>query len=129
MPVAIGTVVDRMYALREKRLALQKEVEKLKQQELALKAQVIQRLSKSEAEQVGGKQATASITHPVIGIFVDWQRFWQQTRLERNMDLLPRSMAQAAWKQRYESGVLVPGTEAMRQDKLNLRKRGGRKVL
>ena len=60
-PKAIGTCADRLYKLREERLALQKKVDELKAEETALKNHIIDMLPKSEASGVAGKVARVTV--------------------------------------------------------------------
>ena len=56
-PKKIGTCADKLYKLRQDRLAQQKIVDALQEEESALKTHIINTLPKSEASGVSGKLA------------------------------------------------------------------------
>lgn len=130
MPVAIGTLVDRLYKARAKRLELQREAKALQKQETEIKRQIIERLGNSKAEGISGRIATAGISRPVYPVLKDWEPFLHfAAKRKNNDDLLTRAVAREAWRARYDNKIIVPGTEAFRDTKLSLRKKGGRREI
>lgn len=108
-PKAMGACADRLYILRQERLAAQKKVADMEAEEKALKAYIIDNLPKSEASGVSGKVARVTVVTKVIPQVEDWNEFWSKFNKKRDMDLLQRRVNDAAVKARWEAGKEVPG--------------------
>ena len=151
MAESIATTVDRVYKMRAERLKLKKQYEHLQEQENALKERVIQRILRGKATSISGQNATGSVYSMYFPIMRDYETFiryalfgdqkntnaapnkrewtsiWKRIQAAGNIDLLPGSPALGAWRERKDSGILVPGTDVDRQNKLSLTKKSTRK--
>lgn len=111
MPKTIGACADLLYATRQKRLALQKDVEKLEAEESELREHIIQTLPKSEASGVAGKVARVSVGKKEVPTVKDWDAFYRYVKKTGAFELLQRRVTEVAVKERWEAGEQVPGVE------------------
>lgn len=110
-PKALGACADKLYELREKRLAMQKAVDEVEAEEKALKEHLIQTLPKSEAGGVAGKLCRVTIVKKKVPQVKDWDKFYAHIKKTGQFDLLGRTVGAAAIKERWEAGKIVPGVE------------------
>lgn len=125
-PSKLGECIDVAYTLRAKRLEYQREVEaklaEFKAAEQAIEDHIINKFSKSEIEGAKGKLASASITRAVYPKVTDWDKVWAYIAKTKQFDLMERRMAKVAYRERYEAGVQIPGTEPFEKMDLSLTK-------
>lgn len=125
-PAKLGSCIDMAYNLRAERIAYQREVDaklaEMKAAEQAIEDHIINKFSKSEIEGAKGNVASASITRAIYPKVVDWEKVYAHIKKTGQFDLMERRMAKAAFRERYEAGVLVPGTEAFEKMDLSLTK-------
>jgi hypothetical protein len=110
-PPKMGACADRLYLLREQRLAKQREAEAIELEEKALKEHIILTLPKSEASGVAGKVARVTVITKVVPQVKDWDVFYKHVKKTGQFDLLQRRLTDSAIKERWENGKEVPGVE------------------
>lgn len=115
-------VVDEYKATRDRRLAEQKLVDKIKEHEDALKEQILSHLRDQESPVVGGTthQATRVVSNePTVE---DWDKLYEHIYDQQAWDLLQKRLGTAAVKLRWDEGEEVPGVGAFPVEKLSLTK-------
>lgn len=126
LPAKLGACIDLAYELREKRLSRQREVEaelaEMKADEKALKDHIINTFTKSEIDGAKGSVCSASITRVVYPKVTDWDKVYAYILKTKEFDLLEKRMGKLAFRERYDSGVKIPGTEAYEDVDLSLTK-------
>lgn len=110
-PKTMGACADRLYQVRELRLAEQKKVDEIEAEEKALKEHIIQNLPKSDASGVAGKIARVSVVTKIIPQVEDWDKFYAHIKKKGEFDLLQRRVSDTAVKERWDSGKQVPGVK------------------
>jgi len=110
-PKTMGACADRLYELRQKRLDMQKEVDKVAAEESALKEHIINTLPKSEASGVAGKLARVTVITKVVPQVKDWDAFYKYVKKTGQFDLMQRRITDGAIKERWEAGKEIPGVE------------------
>ena len=110
-PKALGACADKLFELRNKRLAEQKKVDEIAAEESALKNHVIENLPKSEASGVAGKLARVTVVTKQIPQVKDWDAFYKYVKKTGSFDLMQKRLTDAAIKERWEAGKEVPGVE------------------
>lgn len=110
-PKAMGACADLLYQLRQKRLEMQKEVDKIAAEESALKEHIINTLPKSEASGVAGKLARVTVITKVVPQVKDWDAFYKYVKKTGQFDLMQRRINDSAIKERWEAGKEIPGVE------------------
>lgn len=123
-PKTPGAVADALYAVRAARLAVEKQAERLKQDELALKAHLFKLLPKLEATSISGKVATVSLERHVVPNLKDFDQLIAYCVKKKAWDLLKRSVNTKAWRARNDAKVVVPGVEAFVDWKVHCAKVG-----
>ncbi len=110
-PKAMGACADKLFELRNKRLAMQKDVDVVAAEESALKNHIIENLPKSEASGVAGKLARVTVVTKQIPQVKDWDAFYKYVKKTGSFDLMQKRLTDAAIKERWEAGKEVPGVE------------------
>jgi regulator of replication initiation timing len=118
----LGGLIDQLYAMREQRLKLQREVDDLKREENNVKEQVRLELENTGLAKASGKLATASQTFTVTPHIVDWEEVYKFVKHMDRFDLLHRRISAPAWRDLLQEGILVNGTEAVEVWDLSLTK-------
>src|SRR5690349_19141017 len=109
MPKTIGLCADRLYELREARLAAQKQVDAMEAEEKALKEHIIQTLPKSDASGAAGKIARVSVVVNEVPQVKDWDKLYAHVKKTGDFELMARSLGKAAVQERWDHGKTVPG--------------------
>lgn len=110
-PKALGACADKLFELRNKRLAEQKKVDEIAAEESALKNHIIENLPKSEASGVAGKLARVTVVTKQIPQVKDWDAFYKYVKKTGSFDLMQKRLTDAAIKERWEAGKEIPGVE------------------
>lgn len=121
-PPKMGACADKLYLLREKRLAMQKEVDAVEAEEKALKEHIIQTLPKSEASGVAGKVARVTVVSKTVPRVADWDKLYKFIKKTGSFDLLQRRLTDTAIQERWEAGKAVPGVETFNAVTVSLNK-------
>lgn len=111
LPKTLAACADRLYACKAERLVAQKVVDRLEQEEKALKEHLINMLPKGEASGIAGKVAQAHVTRRPVYQAQDWTKI--QTYIKKNgaFDLLQRRLNQEAVDERFAAKKKIPGIE------------------
>lgn len=120
--LTLGEAIDALYVARAARLAKAKEVKELQATESEAKAAVLKLLGETGLEKASGKLATAGILKSDIPIITDWDALYGYIKEHDRFDLLQRRIGVTAWRELYDDGVLVAGTEAGTDTDLSLTK-------
>lgn len=120
-PKALGACADKLYEIRQKRLAMQKEVDEVEAEEKALKEYIINTLPKSDSG-AAGKVARVSIVTKDVPQVKDWDVFYKYVSRTKSFDLLQRRLSDAAVKERWENKKDIPGVEAFTVVSVSLNK-------
>lgn len=112
LPVDLGEAVDALYARRAARLEAEREVERMKEAEVALKQHVIALLREAKLRGAKGATATAAITIKRTYKFaegVGWLQFWAFARKDKVGALVQKRIAVTAVDEYLKAGKQVPG--------------------
>lgn len=121
-PKTMGACADRVYLLREQRLASQKEVDKIEEEEKALKEHIINNLPKSEASGVSGKVGHVEVVKKSVPQVKDWEAFYKHVKKTGEFDLMSRSISKTAIQERLDNKKKVPGVELFTTVSLSITK-------
>jgi hypothetical protein len=109
LPSSLAGAADKLYTLRAERLALQKEVDAMGEQESALREFIIQNLPKSQASGITGRIAHAEIEKKIIPQVNDWPAFYRHVLKTKDFSLMQRRLNDGAVKERWTANKAVPG--------------------
>ena len=118
----LGSTIDMLYTRREERLDLERKVKELKRGEEELRMAILQCLGLSGLQKASGHAATASVKTSIIPIVTDWDKIHSYVKEQDRFDLLQKRLSVLAWRDLNDTGVLVPGTEAVEDVDLSLTK-------
>jgi hypothetical protein len=121
-PKTLGACADRVYTLRADRLASQKAVDLLEEEEKALKEHIINTLPKSETTGVAGRLCRVTVVTKQVPQVDDWPAFYAHVKKTGHFDLLSRSIGKAAIEARWEAGKTVPGVKTFQTVSLSINK-------
>lgn len=118
----LGEKIDTLYALRQQRLALEREAEELKRQEKDLEGDLLMEVSNIGLTAAKGNKASFSVSKDVVPNVNVWEDLYSFIVEEKDFTLLQKRIGVTAWKEYREDGLIVPGTEAFEIAKVSLRK-------
>ena len=116
----IGTLIDALYATRQKRLELTREVDEFKTAEAAFRSQIMDILDANGLAKASGTQATCGITSKIEPHIFDWEMVHEFVRTQNRFDLLQKRLSPPAWRDLMDAGTLVPGTDVVPTRDLSL---------
>jgi len=119
----LGTAIDKLYELRSQRLDVEKVVKTMKSDELALRVHIKQMLDSINLDGAKGSAATAAVITSVDPVAKDWLQIYEFIRENDAFDMLQKRLSSMAVKERWESGILVPGIEKFDNWDLSITKR------
>jgi len=120
--MTLGESIDALYTARAARLAKAKEVKDLQVVESKAKAEVLKLLGEAGLEKASGKLATAGILTDDVPYIKDWDAVYGYIKANDRFDLLQKRIGTVAWRDLFNDGILVPGTEAAKDTDLSLSK-------
>jgi hypothetical protein len=111
MPKSIGLCADEYSRVRELRLAMQKEMESVKERETEIREYIIANLSKSDDTGAAGLKYRAQIVMKDVPKIADWQALTGYVMEHDRFDLLQKRLGEKAVSDMWEAGEAVPGVE------------------
>lgn len=124
LPKTVGTTIDNLYSLREKRMALQREADKIKKQERELTDHAVTLCRKARVDKASGKLATFSHGLKSIAVVEDWEEFHAFVEDNDAWDCVQKRLNQKAILDRIEDGVTIEGITTENVITTALRKAG-----
>jgi hypothetical protein len=121
-PKKLAACADRYYTLKQKRLAMQKEVDALEEEEKALKDHLINNLPKAEATGVAGQLCRVSVVTKSVPQVQDWETFYKYIKRTGDFSLLHKRVSTEAVQERWDAGKAVPGVTAFNAVTLSVNK-------
>lgn len=127
VPKNLAQCADRLYVVRQERLALQKQVEQMEREEAALREHLINNLPKSQASGIAGKVARATVETKTVVAVKDWDKLWQYIvkQYPENPGVtafVQRRVGDTAVKEVWAAGKTVPGCEPFEAVVISLNK-------
>lgn len=115
-------LVDAYKETRDRRLAEQKLVDKIKESEDSLKVKILELLREQEAPVIGGTthQCTRKVSNEPFA--EDWELIHAHIIDTGDWDLMQKRLGEAAVKLRWDEGEEVPGVGSFPVEKLGLTK-------
>jgi len=121
-PKSMAVCADKLYELRNKRLAAAKIVAEMEEEEKALKAYIIDNLPKSEASGAAGKVARVTIVSKEVPQVNDWEAFHAYVKKNNAFELLQKRLSDTAINERWEAGKTIPGVGKFNVTSVSLNK-------
>jgi hypothetical protein len=121
----LGAMIDNVWEMRQRRLAAQREVDRLKEAEEDAHALIGEALRKAKLQGGKGELATAAFRRTQVAQVVDEEAFMAWGKLKANRDCLKATVVAQAWRLRLAEGIEVPGVEPFLKETVVLTKAGG----
>jgi hypothetical protein len=109
LPRSLPAAADRLFTVKKERLAQQKVVDRLREEQTAIEDFIINTLPKSEASGVAGRVARAQLGKKTVPTVEDWDKFYAFVKKNGAFELLQRRLNEGAASERAEAGRPVPG--------------------
>lgn len=123
-PQIMGSMLDEFYDLRERKRAIEAELQETKEQMEALENQILLIMDSQGVTATRGTRASVSISEVEVPTIEDWDAVVDYIKRNDAMHLLERRVSNAGWRELHESGETIPGTVPFKRRKLSLRKVG-----
>lgn len=120
-PPTLGTMIDRLSAIREKKRAQEEVVKAIDAEYRALETEILERMLAEGADKIGAKTATASVSKSVVPQVENWDLFYSFIHKHKYYHMLERRPATAAFREMLELKGDVPGVTPFTKTTLNLR--------
>jgi hypothetical protein len=111
LPKDLPACADLLYATRDARLKLKKEVDNMEKLEKRLRERFINELPKSQSKGIAGKFGRVTIKKKPIPQVKDWDKFRAHILKTKDWDLLQKSICKEAINERLAAKKVVPGIE------------------
>jgi hypothetical protein len=121
-PRTVGELIDELFETRTLRLVLEKKAEALKKEEARLSDFLIGELKQQDTTAMRGHQAMFSIKKVVVPSVLDWPKVFEFIKENDAFSLVQKRIGVQSWNEYNDSGLVVPGTEALELDKYSLTK-------
>lgn len=109
IPKTLGACADKLYKLRQERLAMERRVAELKEEEAVLRDHIIDTLPKSDASGITGKTCRVTITKSVKPRVEDWDVVYKYISRTKSWDLMQKRLSDTAVNERWGVGKEIPG--------------------
>jgi hypothetical protein len=117
---AAAKLADAYNLKRKARLALQKQVTDLEEEEKELKGDLIAALASEKATAVGGSTCTIEMKTVMEPTVADWKKLQEHIRATGNFELLYQRVNGKAVKERWDNKEEVPGVQRFPVTKLSI---------
>jgi len=122
--VQLALKADALKALRDRRLELSHEVDRLKEEEKLLKNNIIDLMEKSGGTMTGilGAHCRVKLVPKVDVRVMDWDAVWDYIYEHRASEMVQRRIGVTAVRDRWDMGDEVPGVERYEYNDLSITK-------
>ena len=120
---SLGTLVDKLWAVREERRELDAQVKALEGQASDLESEIMETMAEQGLDKMSGAMASVSITTNTVANVESWDDFLAFVYKKKYGHLLQRRVSDPAYRELLEQGVKVPGVNPFSKQRLNLRSR------
>lgn len=126
-PDTIGGCLAELAKVRRAKAQAEAKVQPLAERESALREHIMNTFAKDDIGGARGSGLSLSIVTTKSPKISDWSLFLPFAKKKGNDDLLNRAVNSAAWRERAESGVIVPGVEVFTNVSLRVTELRGEK--
>lgn len=118
----LGETIDALYDCREQRLKLERDAEELRKEETRLTKHLTDELANAGTTAMKGTRASFSIKQEVTPTVREWDKLYEFIKDNNDFSALQKRISVGTWKEYYDDGLVLPGTEAFEITKSFLRK-------
>ncbi len=122
MPKSIGRCADAYHEIRELRLAMDKDVKKIKARETEIHNHILDNLSASDDTGAAGLKYQAQIKTDEKASADDWEEIYDYISDNDRFDMLGKSLNQKAIKEMWDNDMKVPGVKKVNVKSVSITK-------
>jgi hypothetical protein len=119
----LGKIVDELYAIKQERAKLAKQIKDLSARIVELDAEILAKMDEEDMETSAGKTATARRSELTVPVIEDFDLFEQYMIETGSLYLLERRPSAASYRELLAQGEEVPGLRPFTQVKISLTKK------
>lgn len=122
-PSPLGTLIDEMFDLREKKRLLEAQVAEIESAYNTKAELLMERLDAEKTDKAAGRKASASITTGVVANVEDWAKVEAYVKKTGHFQLFQRRISDAAYRELAELAGKkgIPGITPFTKKRINLR--------
>lgn len=117
----LGSDIDLMFELREKKRKLEAAIKEIEGQATLVEERLMESMEKQGIDKSTGKNASVSVTSNTVANVDDWDAFGAFIVKNKFLHLLQRRVSDPAYRELLEAGKKVPGVQPFTKKRLNLR--------
>ena len=117
----VGSKIDHLHVLREKRRQLEKEIEHINKEFSIIEGDLLRQMQAEGLEKAGGKFASAAIVDSVKPTIEDWDLFYNYIKKNDYFHLLERRPSVTGCRELFETKGKIPGVVPFTIQKVSLR--------
>jgi len=121
--LSLGKMVDEMYALRNQKLDLNKQVKDINARISDLQELVLDRMDGEDMEVSAGHDATARRATTIVPVVQDWTAFEKYIMDNDALYMLERRCASNSFRELNAQGVEIPGVKPFNRVTISLTKK------
>jgi hypothetical protein len=122
-PPTIGSDIDALFDLREKKRDLEAAIKDIDGKAADIESRLMETMELNGVDKSAGAKASVSITSTVTASVEDWDSFYEYIRKNKFFHLLQRRVSDPAYRELLDAGKKVPGVQPFVKKRLNLRVR------
>lgn len=111
MAESIGSMIDNLDKIRDKKRGLDEQVKDLEAQYRELTEKIIDRMATENMPKASGRRATVSRSETIVGQLEDWEALTKYISRTKNFQLFERRISAAAFRELFEKKGEVPGVK------------------
>lgn len=117
----VGTLIDEMSNIREKRRSISEQDKELEKLYKTLEEELIAAMDAQGTSKSTGKLASAGISETVVANKLDWLAFMAWMARTKNFQLVQQRVSDPAYRELRTQGKVIPGLEDFTKRSINLR--------
>ncbi len=122
LPKTLGRCADAYHEVRELRLAMDKDVKRVKERENEIHDHILEHLSKSDDTGASGLKYKALVTSKEKASADDWEDIYDYIMENDRFDLLGKSLNQKTVAELWDNDEKVPGVKKVHVKSLSITK-------
>lgn len=120
-PPSLGSVTDKMWALREEKRAADALVKGIETKIKDLEVTLFELLDAQDTRKAEGKKASVSIGESIVGTVDDWEATWAYIAKNKFFHLVQKRLSDPALRELWALGKVVPGVQPFTKRTLSVR--------
>jgi hypothetical protein len=117
----LGTAIDSMWALREKKRALDAQIKTIEGEIKELESTMFELLDAQDTRKAEGKKASVAIGETVVANVEDWDALWPYIVKNKFFHLIQKRVSDPGMRELWALKKVVPGVQPFTKRTLSVR--------